>query len=86
MYDIKERVLLVKPKVGVLIDILKEMPQDADVVFCGDDCGYIHVERDKSVINIDTEDLDEGYVEDDMTGVEEYWENREKIEKGKRHE
>lgn len=65
MYDIEKRVLLIRPTVGALIGILKELPPDAEIIFSGSDYGYLHVKNDGLVINLDVDDLDDYY------GVEE---------------
>ena len=77
MYDITRRIKLEEGMtVGKLIDELQNLPNDAEVLICGDDKGFIHVERDGSAISIDTEDLDEEYIEDPETSAEAYWGNR----------
>lgn len=63
MYDISKRVKLEAATVEGLIAALKELPKDAKILCCGDSYGYIHVEYDGSVVNIDCEDLDEVYDE-----------------------
>lgn len=64
MYDISKRFHTDDLSVAELIEQLKKLPQAAKVCICGDDCCHIHVERDGSVVNLDTEDLDDCYGED----------------------
>ena len=59
MYDITKRITMVDATVGDLIKLLKGIPTDARILCCGDNIAYIHVEKDDSVVNIDTEDLEE---------------------------
>ena len=64
MYDISKRFHKDDLSVAELIEQLKKLPQTAKVCICGDDCCHIHVEQDGSVVNLDTEDLDDCYGED----------------------
>ncbi len=64
VYDINKRILVLCPSVGTLVDILNTLPRDAKVMFSGCDCGYLHVNKDETVICIDSEDLDEDYGEE----------------------
>lgn len=68
MYDISKRVLLIKPTVEALIGILSDLPKDAEVMFCGCDCGYLHVNKESTTICIDSEDLDEDYFNGEEEG------------------
>lgn len=79
MYNINKRRKLKEVSVSDLIEELKQLPQDAKVVFCGDYVGFIHVERDDSVVCIDTEDLDEDYEDDPETSPEDFWANKERL-------
>lgn len=65
MLDVSKRKFLESPTVGDIINILSEYPEDALFNCCGDDYVWIHAETDKSVINIDTDDLSEEYPEED---------------------
>ena len=68
MFNIHKRRFMYKPTVKNLIEYLQRMPQDANVIICGDDYVYLNVdetfENDDScstTICIDTEDLEECY-------------------------
>lgn len=61
MYDIKQLLSFSKITVEQLIDVLTTLPKDAQIVICGDEYCYLHVESDGSVVNIDNEALDECY-------------------------
>lgn len=76
MYDVNKRQRLSVVTVGQLIDILTELPADAEVLCCGDSTMYLHVEEDDSMVSIDTEDLDDEYIDDPNTDPDEYWDNR----------
>ena len=65
MYDSKEFQSYSELTVGQLVDILQGLPQDAQIVICGDDYCYIHVESDGSVVNLDNNSL-EDYYDDDI--------------------
>lgn len=64
MYDIKQFQSYSEITVGQLIELLRALPQDAQLVICGDEYCYIHVESDGSVVNLDNEPLEESYDED----------------------
>jgi hypothetical protein len=59
MYDIKSRKQF--NNVGDLKRLLAELPNETKVTICGEDCCWLHVEEDKSVICFDCEDLDDCY-------------------------
>lgn len=63
MYDLTKRFHKDNLTVEGLIEQLNKLPQQAKICICGDDCCYIHVEKDSSVINLDTEDLADSYEE-----------------------
>lgn len=63
MYDKKQRQSYSEITVGQLINQLKALPQDAQILICGDDYCFIHVESDSSVVNLDNEALEECYDE-----------------------
>ena len=65
MYDINKRKELKNAKVKDILEILKELPEDADVYFNGDNYGYIHIEKDSSIISFDDSSLDDDYFYDD---------------------
>lgn len=63
MYDLTKRFYKDNLSVEELIEQLKKLPQQAKICICGDDCCYIHVEKDGSVVNFDNEDLADCYDE-----------------------
>lgn len=58
MYDVDRYVEFHNTTVKDVIEALQQLPQDAQMVICGDDFFYMHVEEDGSVVNLDTEDKD----------------------------
>ena len=64
MYDSKQFQSYSELSVGQLVDILQGLPQDAQIVICGDDYCYIHVESDGSVVNLDNNSLEDCYDDD----------------------
>lgn len=64
MYDINKRKELKNAKVKDILEILKELPEDAEVYFNGDNYGYIHIEKDSSVVSFDYSDLYDDYYYD----------------------
>lgn len=76
MYDINKRKKMLNVTVGEIIDELTKLPKDATFCCCGDNQMFIHVEKDGTVVSIDTEDLDEDYIDDDDTEPDEYWDAR----------
>lgn len=61
MYDISKRRECKYIQVWEVIEILCKMPLNALVLFNGDECGYIHIEEDESVISFDDSSLDDEY-------------------------
>ena len=61
MYDINKRKELKNAKVKDILEILKELPEDTEVYFNGDNYGYIHIEKDSSVVSFDDSDLYDDY-------------------------
>ena len=59
MYDITKRKQF--KTVGDLKELLKNIPDEAQVVVTGDDYCWFHIEEDKSVICLDIEELDDVY-------------------------
>lgn len=47
--------------VGELIAVLSAIPADTQICICGDSNCYVHFEQDGSVVNIDTEALEDYY-------------------------
>ena len=61
MYDIDKRKNISKMTVEEVINELSKLPSTAKVICCGDECVWLHVEKDGSVVSFDTEDLDDCY-------------------------
>ena len=61
MYDITKRKQF--KTVGDLKELLKNIPDEAQIVVTGDDYCWFHIEQDGSVICLDVEELDEVYDE-----------------------
>lgn len=61
MYDSKQFQSYSELTVGRLVDILQGLPQDAQIVICGDEYCYIHIESDGSVVNLDNNSLEDCY-------------------------
>ena len=61
MYDKNQKQSYSDIRVGQLVEILKALPEDAQIFICGDDYCFIHVESDGSVVNLDNEPLDDCY-------------------------
>ena len=53
MYDKNQKQSYSEITVGQLVEILKALPEDAQIFICGDDYCFIHVESDGSVVNLD---------------------------------
>ena len=62
-YDIAKRKLLKSPTVNMLMSELSKLPKDSFVSICGADDMYIHISKDDSIICLDTEDLDDDYID-----------------------
>lgn len=62
MYDITKRKQF--ETVGDLKELLKDIPNETQIVVTGDDYCWFHIERDGSVICLDVEDLDDTYEEE----------------------
>ena len=59
MYDITKRKQF--STVGDLKELLKNIPDETQVVVTGDDYCWFHIEQDGSVICLDVEELDDAY-------------------------
>ena len=66
MYDINKRKELRNTTVGDILKILQELPEDAMVYFNGDEYGYIHIEKDLSVVSFDDSSLEDEYYYDNQ--------------------
>lgn len=64
MYDLSKRQELRNVKVSEVIELLKTLPEDAVVLFNGDEYGFIHIEKDNSAISFDDSSLDDDYYYD----------------------
>ena len=64
MYDISKRKELKNATVDDILKILQELPKDSKVFFNGDEHGYIHMEKDLSVVSFDNSSLDDDYYYD----------------------
>ena len=65
MYDIERRQNF--STVGELKELLNDIPDNTQVTICGDSYAWFHVEKDKSVVTLDNEDLEECY---ESTGLD----------------
>lgn len=66
MYDINKRKELKNATVGDILKILQELPEDAMVYFNGDEYGYIHIEKDLSIVSFDDSSLEDDYYYDNQ--------------------
>ena len=80
MYDINKRKCLRNATIGDIINELSALPKDVKILCCGESDLYIHVEKDNSTVSIDTEDLDDEYIDDPGTSWADYWKNRSYME------
>lgn len=86
MYDINKRKELKNAKVKDILEILKELPEDAEVYFNGDNYGYIHIEKDSSVVSFDDSDLYDDYYYDEQIKNDEFgFREYDAVEYGKEH-
>ena len=66
MYDPKLKRAFKSAKIRELIEALQTLPPDAQIECDGDECFWLHVEKDRSVVNIDSTELEDEYeVEDE---------------------
>ncbi len=83
MFDINQRRDLSGSTVTGLIHALQKLRPSATVCCCGDNHMFLHVEKDGSAVNLDTEDLDACYADDPATPPEDYWAAyQEELERG----
>ena len=80
MYDVNERKKFRNFTIAEFTEQLQALPQDAKLLICGEDMFFIHVEKDKSVVCIDTEDLEDLYIDDKETSPDDFWNNRSLLE------
>lgn len=81
MYDVNERKKFRKLTVSKFKEQLQTLPQDAEILICGENTFFLHIEKDKSVVCIDTEDLEDVYIDDKDTSPDDFWNNRRLLEK-----
>ena len=68
MYDPKLKRAFKSAKVRELIEALQAMPPDTQILCDGDEWFWLHVEKDRSVVNIDSAELEDEYeVEDGLS-------------------
>lgn len=63
MYDITKRKQF--STVGELKELLKNIPDETQIMVTGDNYCWFHIEDDESVVCLDVEELDEAYEEND---------------------
>lgn len=80
MYDVKERKKFRNLTIAEFAQQLQALPQDAQLLICGEDTFFLHIEKDKSVVCIDTEDLEDVYIDDKDTSPDDFWNNRSLLE------
>ena len=80
MFDINERKKFRKLAIAEFTEQLQALPQEAKLLICGEDMFFIHIEKDKSVVCIDTEDLEDVYIDDKETSPDDFWNNRSLLE------
>lgn len=68
MYDPKMKHAFEDARVRDLIGVLSTLPPDAQIVCDGDEWFWLHVESDRSAVNIDSSALDDLYEEDGDAG------------------
>ena len=64
MYDLNKRKEMRNVEVKDVIELLQKLPENAKVFFNGDNYGYVHIEKDDSIISFDDSSLDDDYYYD----------------------
>ena len=64
MYDLRKRQEMRNVEVKEVIELLQKLPENAKVLFNGDNYGYVHIEKDDSAISFDDSSLDDDYYYD----------------------
>lgn len=82
MYDVNERKKFRNLTISEFTEQLQALPQDAKLLICGADMFFLHIEKDKSVVCIDTDDLEDVYIDDKETSPDDFWNNRNLLEQG----
>ena len=68
MYDPKLKRAFKSAKVRELIEALQALPPDEQIVCDGDEWFWLHVEKDRSVVNIDSTEMEDEYeVENELS-------------------
>ena len=62
-YDLEKRKYLENPTIGDLVHQLELENQNSQISICGDSNLYIHVNEDNTILCIDTERLDDSYLD-----------------------
>ena len=85
MYEPKLKRTFKGAKVRELIAVLQTMPPDAQILCDGDEWFWLHVEKERSVVNIDSTELEDEY-EVKMEGNPQNYEDRRRRWKQRRRE
>ena len=64
MYDLRKRQEMRNVEVKEVIELLQKLPKNAKVLFNGENYGYVHIEKDDSIISFDDSPLDDDYYYD----------------------
>lgn len=64
-YDIDKRKGFSRATTDEVIAVLKELPSDMTVCFCGVSVGYLHVDTEKNICSFDYDELSEEYDEEE---------------------
>ncbi len=83
MYDINERKKFRCLTIAKFTEQLQAVPQDAELLICGENMFFLHIEKNKTVVCIDTEDLEDVYIDDKETSPDDFWNNRSLLEQSK---
>ena len=70
MYDLTKRKKF--STVGDLKELLKDIPDETQIVVTGDDYCWFHIEKDGSVMCLDVEELDDAYEGKDFNSGDYY--------------
>ena len=64
VYDLNKRQEMRNVEVKEVIELLRKLPENAKVLFNGEDHGYVHIEKDNIIISFDDSSLDDDYYYD----------------------
>ena len=70
MLDVSKRQHLSDLEVGDVVDILSKLPRRAKFAICGMENFFIHVQKDNTVVCLDTDDLHDDYFAAERTTFE----------------